>query len=108
MIRSELVLRIAEQNPLLYAKDVEALVSIILDRVADALADGDRVELRDFGTFATKEARARTGRNPRTGQSVSVAAKRTVQFKLGKAMRVRLNLKPADQEGDAEPLRRAS
>ncbi|MCJ2136044.1 integration host factor subunit beta [Methylobacterium sp. J-026] len=95
MIRSELVARIAEQNPHLYAKDVEAVVDAILNRIADALADGDRVELRDFGTFAVKELGARTGRNPRTGQSVAVAAKRNVHFKAGKAMRGRLNHKAA-------------
>ena len=94
MTRSELVARIARQNPRLYAKEVETLVDAILDRIADALADGDRVELRDFGTFATKEIRARTGRNPRTGQRVDVAAKRNVQFRLSKAMRTRLNLRP--------------
>ncbi|MCJ2134943.1 integration host factor subunit beta [Methylobacterium sp. J-026] len=89
-------------------READAVVDVILDRITDVLADGDRVELRDFGTFATKETRARTGRNPKTGQSVAVAAKQTVQFKLGKAMRVRLNLKPADQGGEAELLRQAS
>lgn len=95
MIRSELVARIARQNPHLYAKEVDTVVDAILDRITGALADGDRVELRDFGTFATKEIRARRGRNPRTGQSVAVEAKRSVQFRPGKAMRVQLNLRPA-------------
>ena len=80
MIRSELVIRIAEQNRHLNARDVERVVDTVLDRIAGALADGDRVELRDFGTFAAKELGARTGRNPRTGEVVSVRAKRTVQF----------------------------
>lgn len=108
MIRSKLVARIAAQNPHLYARDVEAVVDAILERIVDALVDGDRVELRDFGTFATKETRARTGRNPRSGQTVDVAAKRSVQFKPGKAMRARLNIRPADQEYEAERLLRAS
>lgn len=60
------------------------MVDAILDRIARALADGDRVELRDFGAFGTKEMRPRTGRNPCSGQSVAVAAKRSVQFKPGK------------------------
>ncbi|MCJ2121345.1 HU family DNA-binding protein [Methylobacterium sp. J-077] len=108
MIRSELVALIAEHNSHLYAKDVEAVVDAILDRIARALADGDRVELRDFGAFGTKEMRPRTGRNPRTGQSVAVAAKRSVQFKPGKGMRARLNLRPADQERETERLQQAS
>ncbi|MCJ2016686.1 integration host factor subunit beta [Methylobacterium sp. E-065] len=108
MIRSELVARIAAQNPHLYAKDVEAVVDAILGRMTDALADGDRVELRDFGSFGTKEFGARTGRNPRTGQAVTVAAKRNVQFKAGKAMRARLNLMPAEQERETKRQLRAS
>ena len=107
MIKSELIARIAEQNPHLYASEVEAIVGAILDRIASALAAGDRVELRDFGTFAVKELDARTGRNPRTGQSVAVAARRTVQFKPGKTMRARVNLKKADPEQDAERILRA-
>lgn len=108
MIRSELVARVAAQNPHLYAKDVEAVVDAILGRMTDALADGDRVELRDFGSFATKETRAHTGRNPRTGEVVAVGAKRSIQFKPGKAMRARLNLMPAEQERETERQLRVS
>jgi integration host factor subunit beta len=75
MIRSELVTRIAEQNPHLFAKDIEAVVDTTLDRIADALAPGDRVELRDFGSFATKELLGRTADNLRTGPVVSVETK---------------------------------
>ncbi|MCJ2065881.1 integration host factor subunit beta [Methylobacterium sp. J-088] len=108
MIRSELVARIAAQNPRLYAKDVEAVVDAILNRIATALVDGDRVELRDFGSFATKETCAYAGRNPRTGEVVAVAAKQSIQFRPGKAMRVRLNLMPAEQERETERQLRAS
>ncbi|SDO55523.1 integration host factor subunit beta [Methylobacterium phyllostachyos] len=108
MIRSELVARIAEQNPYLYARDAQAVVDAILDRIATALADGDRVELRDFGTFETRDREARTGRNPRTGQSVAVAAKRDVRFRPGKALRARLNLDRVDPEHEVERLSRAS
>ncbi|MCJ2017565.1 integration host factor subunit beta [Methylobacterium sp. E-065] len=104
MIRSELVAGVAQQYPHLYAKDVEAVVNIILDRIAGALANGDRVELRDFGTFGTKELGAHTGRDPRTGQSVAVAAKRGIQFKLGKNMRMRLNLATIAPEDEAKRL----
>ena len=108
MIRSELVPRIAEQNPHLYARDVERVVDAILDSITNALADGDRVELRDFGTFAAKKLSARTGRNPRTGEVVSVQAKRNFQFKPGKAMRARLNVGLPDQKHDAEHVLQAS
>ena len=94
MIRSELVARIAEQNPRLYAREVETAVATILDLIATTLASGDRVELRDFGSFTTRELEGRTARNPRTGAIVTVMAKRSIAFKPGKAMRTRLNLEP--------------
>jgi integration host factor subunit beta len=91
MIKSELVLKIAEQNPHLYQRDVENIVNAILDTIADALARGDRVELRGFGAFAVKRRDARTGRNPRTGETVPVEEKVIPVFKTGKEMRQRLN-----------------
>ena len=92
MIKSELVLKIAEQNPHLYQRDVENIVNAILDTIADALARGDRVELRGFGAFSVKKRDARTGRNPRTGESVSITEKVVPVFKTGKEMRQRLNV----------------
>jgi integration host factor subunit beta len=91
MIKSELVLKIAEQNPHLYQRDVEILVNAILDTISDALARGDRVELRGFGAFSVKRRDARVGRNPRTGDSVQVAEKHIPFFKTGKQLRDRLN-----------------
>ena len=91
MIKSELVLKIAEQNPHLYQRDVENIVNAILDTIADALARGDRVDLRGFGAFSIKRRDARTGRNPRTGETVSVSEKVIPVFKTGKEMRIRLN-----------------
>ncbi len=91
MIKSELVLKIAERNPHLYQRDVENIVNAILDTIADALSRGDRVELRGFGAFSVKKRDARTGRNPRTGATVSVSEKMTPVFKTGKEMRQRLN-----------------
>src|SRR4051812_20021700 len=96
MIRSELVARIAAQNPHLYEKDAEAVVNAIIGKIADALEDGDRVEIRGFGAFSTKDMRARQGRNPRTGESVVVAEKKAVHFKPGKEIRQRLNTRTPD------------
>ena len=91
MIKSELVLKLAEQNPHLYQRDIEYIVNAILATIADALARGDRVELRGFGTFAVKKRGARPGRNPRTGMVVPVPEKVVPHFKTGKEMRQRLN-----------------
>lgn len=94
MIKSELVSRIAAQNPHLYQRDIETIVTAILDTIGDALSRGDRVELRGFGAFSVKKRDARAGRNPRTGASVSVAEKHIPVFKTGKDMRERLNISP--------------
>jgi integration host factor subunit beta len=91
MIKSELVLKLAEQNPHLYQRDVENIVNAILDEVMKALRSGDRVELRGFGAFSVKKRDARVGRNPRTGSSVKVEEKVMPVFKTGKEMRQRLN-----------------
>ncbi len=91
MIKSELIDRLAEANPHLYHRDVERVVNTILDGVTDALARGDRVELRGFGAFSVRERPARTGRNPRTGESVSVKEKHVPFFKTGKELRERVD-----------------
>jgi integration host factor subunit beta len=91
MIKSELVQRLSEQNPHLYQRDIERIVATIFGEIAKALAKGDRVELRGFGAFSVKSRPARTGRNPRTGEAVHVAAKHVPFFKTGKELRDRLN-----------------
>ncbi len=91
MTKSELVQKLAEQNPHLYLRDIERIVDCIFERISQALVDGDRVELRGFGAFSIKHREARVGRNPRTGESVNVEAKRLPFFKTGKALRDRLN-----------------
>lgn len=91
MIRSELILRIADENPHLYQRDVERIVNTIFDEVTNAMARGDRVELRGFGAFSVKKRDARVGRNPRTGETVSVEEKHVPFFKTGKLLRDRLN-----------------
>jgi integration host factor subunit beta len=91
MTKSDLILRLAERNPHLFQRDVERIVATILDEITAALSRGDRVELRGFGAFSVKHRGARIGRNPRTGESVSVAEKVVPYFKTGKELRERLN-----------------
>jgi integration host factor subunit beta len=91
MTKSELVRQMAALNPHLMQRDAELIVAAIFDRIVQALADGDRVELRGFGTFSIKQRDARTGRNPRTGEAVPVEEKVVPFFKTGKQLRERLN-----------------
>jgi len=91
MTKSELIIRLAEKNPHLYQRDVERIVSTVFDEVSTALSRGDRVELRGFGAFSVKNRDSRTGRNPRTGETVFVARKSVPFFKAGKDLRIRLN-----------------
>lgn len=91
MIRSELIQKIAEENPHLFQRDVEKIVNTVFEEVIDAMSRGDRVELRGFGAFSVKKRDARQGRNPRTGETVSVEEKHVPFFKTGKLLRDRLN-----------------
>lgn len=90
MTRSDLIARIAQRRGL-YLRDVERVVGTVFDEIGEALARGDRVELRGFGAFSVKGRDARTGRNPRTGAAVAVDAKSVPYFKTGKQLRERLN-----------------
>jgi integration host factor subunit beta len=91
MTRSELIAQLAASNPHLRQPDVELIIDTIFDEITDALARGDRVELRGFGAFSTKKRDPRTGRNPRTGTAVAVSAKAVPYFKPGKELRERVN-----------------
>ncbi|WP_271951590.1 integration host factor subunit beta [Ruegeria faecimaris] len=91
MIRSELIQKIADENPHLYQRDVERIVNTVFEEVTNAMARGDRVELRGFGAFSVKQRDARVGRNPRTGETVQVEEKCVPFFKTGKLLRDRLN-----------------
>ncbi len=97
MIKSELIEKISEANPNLLQRDIEKIVNVIFDEITDALARGERVELRGFGAFSIKHRPSRTGRNPRTGETVDVEEKYVPFFKTGKELRERLNknFKPA-------------
>ena len=91
MTKSKLIAKLANENPHLFQRDVERIVTTIFDEISNALAQGDRVELRGFGAFSIKERGSRIGRNPRTGESVEVGEKFIPYFKTGKQLRERLN-----------------
>ena len=98
MIKSELVAAIFVRHPKLARSDAEGIVNTVLAAISAALTAGNRVELRGFGAFSVKQKRARIGRNPRTGEVVSVIAKRAPAFRTGKEMRKRLA-----SENDPQP-----
>lgn len=91
MIKSELIAKLAAENPHLTQRDIERVVGVVFERMIESLAKGGRVELRGFGAFSVRSRPARAGRNPRTGESVSVKAKHVPFFKSGKELRERLN-----------------
>ena len=91
MIKSELVEKIAAENPHLLQRDVERIVATVFEEITEAIATGNRVELRGFGAFSSKKREERVGRNPRTGESVKVEEKHVPFFKTGKNLRKRLN-----------------
>lgn len=91
MIRSELLSELHKDNPELRADEIEQVVDLFFDEIAERLAEGGRVELRGFGAFSTRDREARVGRNPRTGDAVDVPAKRVPYFKAGKEIKQRLN-----------------
>ena len=96
MTKSELIAGLAADNPHLRGADVEVIVATIFDQITEALARGERVELRGFGAFTIKHRNARIGRNPRTGAAVPVDEKSVPFFKAGKELRERVNVgKPA-------------
>jgi integration host factor subunit beta len=91
MTKSDLILRLTEKYPHLLQRDIERIVNTVFNEITNALARNNRVELRGFGAFSVKRREARQGRNPRTGQSVSVSEKYVPFFKTGKQLRDRLN-----------------
>jgi len=91
MTKSELIARLAERFPQLVAKDADLAVKMILDAMSDALVRADRIEIRGFGSFALNYRPPRTGRNPKSGEKVSVPAKWVPHFKAGKELRERVD-----------------
>ncbi len=91
MIKSELITQLTDENPHLYQKDIERIITTIFDEITNALAQDGRVELRGFGAFSVRHRKPRNGRNPRTGESVKVPAKSVPFFKAGKELRERVD-----------------
>lgn len=91
MTKSELVEIIAESNHILTRKESELVVNIVFDAIADALKSGEKVEIRGFGSFTVREREAREARNPKSGELVTIPAKRTPFFKTGKDLKERVN-----------------
>ena len=91
MTKSEIIVKITNKNSFLYQKDVHKIIDTLFNSVSKALKDGDRVELRGFGTFTTKLRNARIGRNPKTGEPVAIPKKNMPFFKMGKSMKERIN-----------------
>jgi integration host factor subunit beta len=98
MIKSQLIAALADRHPQLTHAHAERVVNRVLDESAAALERGDRVELRGFGAFSVRRRPARQGRNPRTGETVSVKAKAVPFFKAGKELRQRV-----DQSANVPP-----
>ncbi len=105
MTRSDLIAALASRFPNLMAKDADIAVKEILDAIGQALVNGDRVEIRGFGSFSLNFRPARTGRNPKSGETVLVAPKRVPHFKAGKEMRERVE---ASVDATPMPLKRTA
>jgi integration host factor subunit beta len=90
MTKADLVEQVAKEAEMT-KKDAEQLVEVVFDSIVDALNKGDKIELRGFGSFRVRERNARKGRNPKTGETVSIPAKRVAYFKPGKELKEIVN-----------------
>ncbi|HLA34734.1 MAG TPA: integration host factor subunit beta [Rhodocyclaceae bacterium] len=91
MTKSELIAKLAERFPQLMAKDADSAVKVMIDALTEALARGDRIEIRGFGSFALNYRPPRVGRNPKSGDKVHVPEKYVPHFKPGKELRERVD-----------------
>ncbi|MGE0683024.1 MAG: integration host factor subunit beta [Candidatus Binatia bacterium] len=98
MTKRDLIEEVALQYPRFSRRDAEVMVNAVFDSMTDALAKGERIEIRGFGSFIVKQRSAREGRNPRTGEIVSVAEKKVPLFKVGKELRLRVDGQPVSEE----------
>jgi integration host factor subunit beta len=91
MTKSELIERLSDEHDLLNKRDAESIVNLIFGGISNALAQGDRVEIRGFGSFSVRERDAREARNPKSGELVKIPCRRTPFFKTGKELRERVD-----------------
>ena len=96
MTKRGLIEELVRQYPRYSRRDAETMVNAVFGSLSDALRRNERIEIRGFGSFVVKHRRSREGRNPKTGKTVSVAAKRVPFFKVGKELRVRVDVKPPE------------
>lgn len=108
MIRSELAARIAARNPHLYQREIDALIKAMFNRIATALASGDRVEIRKFGIFEVRQRNARIIHHPKTGKREAIGIRGSISFRTGKTMNNRLNRTDVTEGQESEQLLRAS
>ena len=101
MTKSDLIAKLADRFPQLVAKDADFAVKMILDALSEAMAKGDRIEIRGFGSFSVNHRPPRMGRNPRSGESVAIPEKRVPHFKPGKALREAVDERTAELERKA-------
>ena len=101
MTKSELIERLSQEQPHLPPRDVEFSVNAVLDHMRRALVAGDRIEIRGFGSIGLRYRMPRTGRNPKTGEAVSVPGKYVPHFKPGRLLRERVNQVPPESVDSA-------
>ena len=104
MTKSELIEKIATLQSHLSAKDVELAVKMMLDHMTETLADGERIEIRGFGSFSLHYRAPRLGRNPKTGEQVELSGKFVPHFKPGKELRERVNHSSPEQKHSSRHL----
>ncbi|HKL22474.1 MAG TPA: integration host factor subunit beta [Tichowtungia sp.] len=92
MTKSELIEELTTRNEILSKREAELIVNTIFDGIGQALMNGDRVEIRGFGSFTVRERDAREARNPKSGEVVQIPSKKTPFFKTGKELRERVNV----------------
>lgn len=103
MTKSELIAALAASHKQLAASDIDLAVKTVLDTMVESLAKGQRIEIRGFGSFSLSQRAPRVGRNPKTGEQVSVPGKRVPHFKAGKELRERVDNGQEALPTDADP-----
>ena len=103
MNKSELIDVIVEKAGM-PRKRAEQVINLLFDSMTESLAKGERIEIRGFGSFVSKSYKARMGRNPRTGESIPVPAKRLPFFKVGKELKERVDARPPGEGSQPAPL----